>query len=221
MRRSSKARLLALVLVNLFLIVRVVVLWANRDTNIQVPPLPADRILVSEDANAATCREAVITAIDPDAGRVGDSATVDYDIERIQALSDALLADHLQTTDPDDVIKTEPILATLPLYEGTHHIYGTLWLPPTPDGTYNRSQGAVAYVDAESVTPIFIFTGIQVDDPITGEGCILAQTQSVDWVSRYRTALPFAVGVLVTVIGVGLLLDYRDRVNNFKLHKPG
>ena len=219
LRSRSKARITALVLVNLFLVGRVVVLWANRDANVQVAPLPAERIIVTQDASTSTCHEAVLAAIDPDAGEVRADTMVGYDVARIQAISDAILENQLRPEDPAAVIKTAPVLATLPIYEGEHHIYGTLWLPPAPNGTYDNSAGAVVYVDAETALPLFIFTGISVDDPLTGEGCLV--TPPVDWVGRYRAVVPYALAAVVVLLGMGLLLDYRERVNNFKLHKPG
>ncbi|MEL6151891.1 MAG: hypothetical protein AAFV33_00295 [Chloroflexota bacterium] len=213
MRRTSRARIAALVVVNLLLLARLIYLIATREPPITFPPLEPEQVIERDDLNARTCTRAILLAANPDAEPADEFETAiapDY----AARVADVVLAAYFERRLGRDVIVHEPLLVTADVFGEERLIWGRMWLPPDEDGNYDDAEVAIVYVDARAAVPLLIYTDARVRDP-QAEGCFLPQP--ADYRRRYEIIAPLLFATALTLIFTGVYMDRREREANSKL----
>ncbi|MEM6280691.1 MAG: hypothetical protein AAF787_00745 [Chloroflexota bacterium] len=212
-RTTTRARIAALVVVNLLLLSRLVYLIATREPPVAFPPIEPEQIIERDDLNARTCTRAILLAANPDARRVEDVDNV-IDADEARRVADVVLAAYFERRLGRDVIVHEPLLITADVFGAERVAWGRMWLPPDEDGDYEDAEVVIVYVDARSAVPLLVFTDARVRDP-QAAGCF--SPQPADYQRGFEVIAPLLFTTAVALIFTGVFLDRRDREDNSKL----
>jgi hypothetical protein len=215
LKRRNKARIVALVIVNMLLVARLAFLLLTRETIVRYPALVEQQIIERDDIRANTCTRAILLPASPNAVPVTDADIIPIiDAELAALVSDTILSDYFGRPLTSEIIVHDPLLITAEIFGEERLIYARLWLLPDENGTYEKSVGAVLYIDANAAVPLTLYTDVQVRNP-QAEGCFLRPP--TNYRRRYETIAPLLFLIALTLILTGVFVDRRDRRERLKL----